>query len=83
VIGRAPGPEEANTVLVCGFLQNIGLPEGIALVFILLLLFGAKRLPDMMKSMGEGVREFKKALSGVTDSDKEDDSEKKESKDES
>lgn len=70
-------------MLVCGFLQNIGVPEWIALAFILLLLFGARRLPEMMRSMGQGVREFKKALSGATQSEEEEDSEKKESEQQS
>ena len=37
------------------------------IVVIVLLLFGAKRLPDLAKSFGEGLREFKKAMSGELD----------------
>ncbi len=37
------------------------------IVVIVLLLFGAKRLPDLAKSFGEGLREFKKAMSGEID----------------
>jgi sec-independent protein translocase protein TatA len=32
-----------------------------------LVLFGAKRIPDFAKGLGQGIREFKKASSGVTD----------------
>lgn len=44
------------------------MPEVIALVFIALLLFGAKRIPELMKSMGKGVRSFKE---GINEIDKE------------
>jgi sec-independent protein translocase protein TatA len=43
---------------------NIGFPELIIFAFILLLLFGAKRIPEIMRSLGTGMREFKE---GVTD----------------
>lgn len=62
---------------------NIGWTEGLVLVFILLLLFGARRLPEMMKSMGHGVREFKKAVSGASSTDENERSEEKESKEDS
>ena len=35
-------------------------------IFILIF-FGAKRLPEMAKGLGKGIREFKGALSGITD----------------
>ena len=38
-------------------------PWELALIFlVVLLLFGAKRLPDMAKGMGKGIKEFKKAV---------------------
>lgn len=39
------------------------------LTVILLLFFGPKRLPDLGKSIGEGMRNFKKGLNGETDID--------------
>ena len=39
-----------------------GLPELIVILFIILLLFGAKRLPETMRSIGNGVKEFKKGM---------------------
>jgi sec-independent protein translocase protein TatA len=36
------------------------------LLIVLLLLFGAKRLPDMGRSLGEGMRGFKESLSGTS-----------------
>ncbi len=37
-----------------------GLPEILVIFFIILLLFGAKRLPEIAKSMGKAINEFKK-----------------------
>jgi sec-independent protein translocase protein TatA len=40
----------------------IGVPQIIFLVVIVILLFGAKRIPELMKGAGRGVKEFKDAL---------------------
>jgi sec-independent protein translocase protein TatA len=42
-------------------LPTIGLPELLIILFIVLLLFGASKLPALARSLGEAVREFKKA----------------------
>ncbi len=41
----------------------IGTTEIILIVVVALLLFGGKKLPELMKGMGQGVRSFKKGLS--------------------
>ena len=41
---------------------GIGLPELLVIFFVCLLLFGAERLPSIGRSLGEGIREFKKAF---------------------
>ena len=46
---------------------GISLPELLILLVVLLLVFGAKRLPEMGKSLGKGMREFKDAVSGTDD----------------
>jgi sec-independent protein translocase protein TatA len=43
---------------------GVSLPELLILLVVLLLVFGAKRLPEMGKSLGKGMREFKDAVSG-------------------
>ena len=43
----------------------IGTWEIVVVLFIVLLLFGGKRLPELAKSLGKGIHEFKKASSGV------------------
>jgi sec-independent protein translocase protein TatA len=45
--------------------MDLGWPEILLIVFIVLILFGAKRIPEMMKSMGQGVKEFKKAARDI------------------
>jgi len=43
-------------------------PWELALIFlVVLLLFGAKRLPDIAQGMGKGIREFKKAVKDTQD----------------
>jgi len=42
----------------------IGLPELLLLGLVVLLVFGPKRLPEMGRSMGRGLREFKHSVSG-------------------
>ena len=45
----------------------IGLPELIVLLVVLLLIFGPKRLPEMGRSLGKGMREFKDSITGKDD----------------
>lgn len=47
------------------FLGNIGMPELIIIAFIILLLFGAKRIPDLMKGIGKGVKSFKDGMNEI------------------
>ena len=44
---------------------GVGFPELIILLIVLLLVFGAKRLPEMGRSLGKGMREFKECVSGM------------------
>ena len=41
--------------------------EWLIIILFILVFFGAKRVPEMAKGLGKGIREFKGALSGVTD----------------
>ncbi len=43
-------------------LFNLGWPELVLVFAALLLLFGAKRLPEIAQGLGKGIREFKKAI---------------------
>lgn len=44
---------------------TIGMQEVVLILFILLLLFGAKRLPELGQSLGKGIREFKRGISEI------------------
>ena len=46
-------------------LGNLGFMEILLILVVVLLLFGAKRLPEIGQSMGKGIREFKKSISDV------------------
>src|SRR5262245_48504298 len=46
---------------------GIGLPEILILLLVALLVFGPKRLPEMGRSLGRGMREFKDSVSGKDD----------------
>jgi sec-independent protein translocase protein TatA len=47
------------------FLQNIGLPELLVVLLIILLLFGATRLPEIARSLGRSIQEFKKGVQEI------------------
>ena len=46
---------------------NLGLTEILILMLVLLLVFGAKRIPEIGASIGQGIKEFKKSLKDVGD----------------
>ncbi|MBM3314654.1 twin-arginine translocase TatA/TatE family subunit [candidate division WOR-3 bacterium] len=48
---------------------NIGLGEWLIILLVVLLLFGASRIPELMRSMGRGVREFKKGMKEIESDD--------------
>ena len=49
---------------------GIGLPEILIFLVVVLLLFGASRVPEIGRSMGKGMREFKDAVSGRDDDER-------------
>ncbi|CCY81483.1 tatA/E family twin arginine-targeting protein translocase [Prevotella sp. CAG:1185] len=55
----------------------IGTPELILIVLALVLLFGAKKIPELMKGLGQGVKSFKDGMNGKIDETTEDKDKKK------
>lgn len=49
-----------------GFL-NLGTGEIIIIVFVVLLLFGGRKIPELMKGLGKGVRSFKQGMNDISD----------------
>ena len=49
---------------------GIGLPEILIILVIVLVIFGPKRLPDLGRSLGSGMREFKDSVTGKGDDEK-------------
>ena len=49
-----------------GILGGLGAPEIIIILVIVLLMFGGKKIPELMKGIGKGIKEFKDAKENVT-----------------
>ena len=68
-----------NHLLLLG---PLGTSELIVIVLIVLLLFGGKKIPELMRGLGKGVKEFKKEMSNLQDDIKLDDTQKNVAKEE-
>lgn len=55
------------------FLGNLGTGEIVIIAIIVLLLFGGKKIPELMKGIGKGVKNFKDGVKGLEDDIKIDD----------
>ena len=52
------------------FLGGIGLQEILIIAFIVLQLFGGKKIPELMKGLGKGVRSFKDGVNSIEEETK-------------
>ena len=57
----------ANVMSLLALLSNFGGPDLIIILLIVLVLFGAKKLPELAKGMGQAVKEFQKAKDEFSD----------------
>lgn len=53
--------------MITAFLGNLRGWEWIIILVVILLLFGGKKIPELMRSMGKGIKSFKAGLNDVTD----------------
>ena len=60
--------------------MNLGAPELILILLVILVLFGAKKIPELAQGLGKGVKEFRKAMKDVQDEVETDASKKPEEK---
>lgn len=51
-----------NTLL---FLQGLGGPEILLIALVVLLLFGGKKIPELMKGIGKGIKSFKDGMNDI------------------
>lgn len=56
---------------------GLGMQEILIIALIILLLFGGKKIPELMKGLGKGVKSFKEGMNEVTDITKDEKDEKK------
>ncbi len=54
-----------NSILL--LFGNLGTTELLIIVFVVLLLFGGKKIPELMKGLGKGVRSFKQGMNDIED----------------
>ena len=47
------------------FIQNLGSTEIIIIALVILLLFGGKKIPELMRGLGKGVAQFKKGMKDI------------------
>jgi sec-independent protein translocase protein TatA len=51
-------------------MPSLGFPEILIILAVAVLLFGGKKIPELAKGLGQGIRNFKSALKGDDDNDK-------------
>lgn len=58
---------------MCTFLiLGVGTQELLLILLVALLLFGGKKIPELMKGLGKGVKSFRDGINGLDEADKED-----------
>ena len=58
-----------------GFIGSLGLPEILVILAIILLLFGGRKIPELAKGLGEGIRNFRIGMKDDPANEKKDDDE--------
>ena len=53
--------------MMLAFIGGLGSQEILIILVLVLLLFGAKRLPELARSLGQGIREFRKSVKEISE----------------
>jgi sec-independent protein translocase protein TatA len=69
-VSKLPSFEREQGLKEVVMLGSIGPTELILILLIVIIIFGARKLPDLGKSIGEGIKNFKKSMNEAKDSDK-------------
>lgn len=59
-----------NCSIILGFLGGLGGGEIFLIILVVLLIFGGKKIPELARGLGKGIREFKNASSGIDEDEK-------------
>ncbi len=59
-----------TTALITVLIGGLGLPELLVITLVVLLLFGGRKIPELMRGLGKGVRAFKDGLNDISDDNK-------------
>ncbi|MBL7929549.1 MAG: twin-arginine translocase TatA/TatE family subunit [Bacteroidia bacterium] len=59
-----------NCSIILGFLGGLGGGEIFLIILVVLLIFGGKKIPELARGLGKGIREFKNASSGIEEEEK-------------
>lgn len=51
--------------MILTFIGGLGMQEILLITLVILLFFGGKKIPELMKGLGKGVRSFKDGLNGI------------------
>ena len=62
-----------NNIAQIPLFMGLGVKEILVIAVIILLLFGGKKIPELMKGIGSGIKEFKKSVKDDDNKDKEED----------
>ncbi|MDR1974187.1 MAG: twin-arginine translocase TatA/TatE family subunit [Bacteroidales bacterium] len=62
---------------ILGIIGGLGMPELLLIALVLLLFFGGRKIPELMRGLGKGVKSFKDGMSGITDPDADKDTKEK------
>lgn len=58
-------PDNSKAMISFIFLFGLGMPEWILIVVAIIFLFGGKKIPELMRGIGQGIREFNNAKNDV------------------